>query len=56
LLIQGRVVEDLGCNTGAVDGRIGVEGSNKDFDLRVYTLLFVGIGGNNGEGSDTLTI
>ena len=56
MLVQGRVVEDLGCDTGAVDGRIRVKGSDEDLDLRVYTLLLVGIGGNNGEGSDTLTI
>jgi hypothetical protein len=56
LLVQGGVVEDLGCDTGAVDRRIRVKRSDEDLDLRVYTLLLVGIGGNNGEGSDTLTI
>ena len=33
LLVQGGVVEDLGCDACAMDGRIGVEGSNKDLNL-----------------------
>jgi hypothetical protein len=33
LLVQGRVVEDLGCDTGAVDGRVGIERSDENLDL-----------------------
>jgi hypothetical protein len=47
LLVQGGVVEDLGCDTGTVDWRVGVERSDEDLDLRVDTLLLCGIGGNN---------
>ena len=56
LLVQSGVVENGRCDTGAVDGRVGVERTNEDLDLRVDALLLVGIGADNGKGTDTLTV
>jgi hypothetical protein len=44
LLLEFGIVQDGGCDTGAVDRRVGVEGANEDFDLRVDALLFLGGG------------
>ena len=56
LLVQGRVVEDLGCDTGTVDRRVGVERSDKNLDLRINALLLCCVGTDDREGSDTLTV
>ena len=42
LLVQRRVVEDLGGDAGTVDGRVGVERAHEDLDLRVDALLLLG--------------
>lgn len=44
LLLELGVVQDGGCDTGTVDGGVGVERANEDFDLRVDALLFLGGG------------
>ena len=56
LLVEFRVVQNGGSNTGTVDGRVGVKRADQDLDLRVDTLLLVGIGANDGEGTNTLTV
>jgi hypothetical protein len=56
LLVQSGVVQDLGSNAGTVDGRVGVQRADQDLDLGVDSLLLVGILGDNGEGTDTLTV
>jgi hypothetical protein len=39
-----------------VDGRVGVEGSDEDLDLRIDTFLLVCISADDREGSDTFTV
>lgn len=39
-----------------MNGRIRVQGANKNFQLRVDALLLGGVGTDEGEGSDTLAI
>jgi hypothetical protein len=56
LFVQGGVVQDLGCNAGAVDGRVGVERSHEDLDLRVHAFLLLGRLADNRECPDTLAI
>jgi hypothetical protein len=56
LLVEFGVVQDGRSDTGTVDGRVGVKRADQDLDLRVDTLLLVGIGANNGEGTNTLTV
>lgn len=56
LLVQCRVVEDSGGNTGAVDGWVGVKRADKDLDLGVDALLLIGVSADNGEGTDTLAV
>ena len=43
LLVQLRVVEDLGGDARAVHGGVGVEGSHEDLDLGVDALLLRGV-------------
>ena len=47
LLVQCWVIEDLRCDTGAVDGRVRVERSDEDLDLGVHTFLLFGRGADN---------
>jgi hypothetical protein len=56
LLVQRRVVQDLRGNSSAVNRRIGVEGSYKNLDLGVYSLLLLGGFANNRECTNALTI
>lgn len=56
LLVEGRVVEDLSRNTGAVDRGVGVQRADQDLDLGVHALLLLGRFTDNGEGTSTLTI
>lgn len=56
LLVELGVVQDGGSNTGTVDRRVGVERADQDLDLRVDTLLLFGVGADNGEGANTLTV
>ena len=56
LLVEFRVVQDGGSDTGTVDRRVGVKRADQDLDLRVDTLLLVGVGANDGEGTNTLTV
>lgn len=56
LLVQGLVVQDLGCDSCAVDWGVRIEGSDEDFDLRVDALLLLCVGADDGEGSYTLTV
>lgn len=56
LLVEFGVVENGGSDTGTVNGRVGVEGTDEDLDLGVDALLLVGIGADNGESTNTLTV
>lgn len=56
LLVELRVVEDLGCDPGAVDGRVRVHGPGEDFDLRFHPLLLLGRPGQDREGADALAV
>lgn len=56
LLVELGVVQDGGSNTGTVDRRVGVKRADEDLDLRVDTLLLFGVGADNGEGANTLTV
>lgn len=56
LLVKSRVIHNGGGDTGAVDGRVGVEGTNEDLDLRIDTLLLLGVLANEGESTDTLAV
>jgi hypothetical protein len=39
-----------------VDGRVGVEGTDENLDLRLNALLLLGVLANKREGTDTLTV
>lgn len=56
LLVKSGVVHDGRGNTGAVHGRVGVEGTDKDLDLGVHALLLFGRLANKRESTDTLTV
>ena len=56
LLVQGGVVHDSGGDTGTVNGRVGVEGTDENLDLRLDALLLLGRLADEGESTDTLTI
>ena len=56
LLVQGGVVHDGRGHASTVDGRVGVEGADKDLDLRLDALLLLGRLADEGEGTDTLTV
>lgn len=56
LLVQVGVVQDLGRDPGAVNGRVRVERAHEDLDLRVHALLLLCRIADNRERSDTLPI
>jgi hypothetical protein len=56
LLVQRRVVKDLGGNAGTVDWRVRVKRADKNLDLRVDTLLLICGLADDGEGTNTLTV
>ena len=56
LLIELRVVKNLGSNTSAMNWWIRVQRSDEDLDLRIDALLLFGRSANNRECSDTFTI
>lgn len=56
LLVQLRVVQDGGRDAGTVDGRVGVERTDEDLDLRVHALLLLCVLADKGESADTLTV
>ena len=56
LLLQRRVVEDGRGDPGTMDGRVGVQRANDDFDLRVNAGLFLCRLADDGKGTGTLTI
>jgi hypothetical protein len=56
LLVKGRAVEDLGGDASTVNGRVGVQRSDDNLELRVDALLLIGIGADHGEGTDTLAV
>lgn len=56
LLVELGIVENGGGDTGTVNGRVGVERADQDLDLRVDTLLLIGVGTDDGEGTNTLTV
>lgn len=56
LLVKSRVVHDGGGDAGTVNGRVGVEGTDENLDLRIDTLLLLGVLANEGESTDTLTV
>lgn len=42
LFVEGRIIEDLRCNSSAVNGRIRIQRSHQYLDLRVNPLLLFG--------------
>lgn len=56
LLVQRRIVHDGGGDAGTVDRGVRVEGTNENLDLRLNTLLLLGVLADEGESTDTLTI
>jgi hypothetical protein len=56
LLVEGGVVHDGGGDAGTVDGRVRVLGPDENLDLRLDTLLLLGVLADEGEGTDTLTV
>lgn len=56
LLVQLRVVQDLGRDARTVDGRVRVQRSDKNLDLRVHTLGLFLICADDGEGTHALAI
>lgn len=56
LLVESGVVHDGGGDTGTVDGRVGVEGTDENLDLRLNALLLLGVLADEREGTDTLTV
>lgn len=48
--------EDGADNAGTMDGRVRVHRTDNDFDLRVDLGAFLRVGGNEGEGTDTLSV
>jgi len=56
LLVQLRVVQDGGRDARAVDGRVGVERTDEDLDLRLHALLLLRVLADEGEGADTLAV
>lgn len=56
LLVQCRVVQDGAGDTGTVDRWVGVERTDKNLDLRVDALLFLGIGADDRESTNTLAV
>lgn len=56
MLVERFVVENLGSDTCAVDGGVGVERADEDLDLRVDAFLLLGIFADNGECANALTV
>lgn len=56
LLVELGVVHDGRGDAGTVDGRVGVEGTDEDLDLRIHTLLLLGGLADEREGTDTLAV
>jgi hypothetical protein len=56
LLVKRRVIHDSRGDTSTVHGRVGVEGTDEDLDLRVDTLLLLGGFADERESTDTLTV
>ena len=56
LLVEFWVAEDFAGNSSAIDGRVGVKGTNKNLDLRVDTGLFFCAVGDNAECTNAFTV
>jgi hypothetical protein len=56
LLVEFGVVQNGRGDTGTVDRRVRVKRADQDLDLRIDTLLLVGISADDGEGTNTLTV
>lgn len=56
LVVELGVVEDLGRKAGAVDGRVGVQGTDEDLELGVDALGLLGVLADDGEDTGTLTV
>lgn len=56
LVVQRRVVEDLGGEAGAVDGGVGVHRADEDLELGIDALDLLGVLADDGEDTDTLTV
>lgn len=56
LLVQGRVVKNLGCNASTVNRWVGVKRSHEDLDLRINALLLFNGLAHHGESTDTLAV
>jgi hypothetical protein len=56
LLVESRIVQDFRSDAGTVNGRVGVQWTDKDLDLGVDTLLLLGRLADDGESTDTLAV
>lgn len=56
LLVQSRVVQDLGSDAGTVDRGVGVQRAHKNLDLGIDTLLLLGGLADDRESTNTLPI
>lgn len=56
LLVQSRIVQDLGSDAGPMDWRIRVQWPDEDLELRVYPLLFLDGLADDRESSHALPI
>lgn len=56
LLVELGVLEDGGGDAGTVDGRAGVQRADENLDLGVDALDLLGVGADDGEGTNTLTV
>jgi hypothetical protein len=55
-LVQTLVGKDGAGNAGTVEGRVRVHGADDDLQLTLDTSPFLGVGADEGEGSDTFSV
>ena len=54
-LVELRVGEDLCCNPGSIDGRVGIQRPNEDLQLRLHCLLLLGSRAKDSQSATPLT-
>jgi len=55
-VVELRGTKDGADKSGTVDGRVGVEWSNDNLELRVDSCLLIGIGTDKRDGSDSFAV
>lgn len=56
LLVELRIIEDRRGNAGAMDGWIGVQGTDEDLDLGINALLLFSRLADDGECADSFAV